>query len=45
METQNIMNLLSSSENEFPKFATKYGMLLTMKQLLIITRMKTQSNF
>ena len=30
METRNIVNLLDSSENEFSKFTTKNGTLLTV---------------
>ena len=36
METQKIANLLNSSENEYSKFTTKNGMLLTMKQKVLI---------
>ena len=32
METQKIVNLLNSSENEYSKFATKNGMSLTVKK-------------
>ena len=32
METQEIVNLLSSSKNEYSKFATKNGTLLTVNQ-------------
>ena len=37
METQKIVNLLNGSNNENSKFATKNGMLLTVKQKVIIT--------
>ena len=44
METQKIVNLLNSSDNENSKFATINGMLLTVNQKVIIhTKMK--SNF
>ena len=36
METEKIVNLRHDSKNEFPKFATKKCMLLTVKQLLIV---------
>ena len=36
METQNIVNVLNGSDNKTSKFATKNGMLLTMKQKVII---------
>ena len=36
METRNIVNLLDSSENEFSKFTTKNGTLLTVNQKVII---------
>ena len=39
METQNIANLLSSSENEYSKFATKNDMLLTGSQKVILHTM------
>ena len=32
METQNILNMLNSPENEYSKFATKNDTLLTVKQ-------------
>ena len=35
METQKIVNLLNHSNNENLKFATKYGILLTVKQKII----------
>ena len=44
METQKIVNLLNNSENEYSKFATKNGMLLTVNQEVII-HMKIQSKF
>ena len=36
METQKIVNLLNSSDNEYSKFATKNGKLLAVKQKIII---------
>ena len=39
METQKIVNLLTGSDNEKPKFATKNGMLLTVNQMVIIEKM------
>ena len=36
METQKIVNLLNSPENEYSKFATKNGTLLTVSQKVII---------
>ena len=36
METQKIVNLLNSSENQNSKFATKNGMLLAMSENVII---------
>ena len=36
METQKTVNLLNDSDNENSKFATKYGMLLTMNQKVMI---------
>ena len=44
METQKIVNLLNSSENEYSKFATKTFMLLIVNQKVII-HTKIQSNF
>ena len=44
METQKTVNLLASSENEYSKFATKNGTLLTAEQRVTI-HMKTQPNF
>ena len=44
METQKIVNLLKSSENEYSKFATKNGTLLTVNQKVFI-HMKIQSSF
>ena len=44
MEMQKIINLLNSTENEYSKFATKNGTLLTVNQKVII-HMKIQSNF
>ena len=42
METQKIVNLLNSSENEYSKFATKKtGKLLIVNQK-VITHMKIQ---
>ena len=38
MDTQKILNLLNSSENEYLKFATKNGTLLTMNRMAIIHR-------
>ena len=40
METQKIINLLNVSDKENLKFATKNGILLTMKQMVIIQKMK-----
>ena len=37
METQKIINLLNDSNNEESKFATKNGMLYTVKQLKVNT--------
>ena len=36
METQKIADLLSGSDNENSKFATKNGMLLIVNQMVII---------
>ena len=36
METQKIGNLLNGTDNEYAKFATKNGMLLTVTQKDII---------
>ena len=36
METQKIINLLNSPENEYLKFATKNGTLLTVNQQVVI---------
>ena len=36
METQTIVNSLNSYENEFLKFPTKKGTLLTVKQSVVI---------
>ena len=44
VETQKIVYLLNSSENEYSKFATKNGMLLTVNEKGFI-HMKIQSNF
>ena len=44
METQKIVNLLNDSNNENSKFATKNGMLLTVKQM-VITYPITKLNF
>ena len=44
METQKIVNLLNSSENEYSKFATKNSTLLTVKQRVTI-HTKIRSNF
>ena len=40
METQKIINLLNVSDKENLKFATKNGILLIMKQMVIIQKMK-----
>ena len=40
METQKVGNLLNGSENEYSKFATKNGILLTVIQMVIIQKMK-----
>ena len=39
METQKTVNLLTGSDNENSKFATKNGMLLTVNQMVIIEKM------
>ena len=39
MEAQKIVNLLSSSQNEYSKCATKNDMLLTVNQEVIIHTM------
>ena len=44
METQKIVNLLNGSDNENSKFDTKNGMLLTVRQKVII-HTTIQSNF
>ena len=44
MDTQKTVSLLNSSENEYPKFATKNGTLLTVKQRVTI-HTKILSNF
>ena len=44
METQKIVNLLKRSENEYSKFASKNGTLLTVKQMVTI-HTKIQSHF
>ena len=44
METQKIVNLLNNSENEYSKFMTKNGTLLTVNQKVVI-HMKIQSSF
>ena len=44
METQKIVNLLNGYDNEYAKFATKNGMLLTVNQKLFI-HMEMKSNF
>ena len=44
METQKIVNLLNDIDNKSSKFATKNGMLLTVRQKVII-HAKIQSNF
>ena len=44
METQKIINLLNSTENEYSKFASKNGTLLAVNQKVII-HMKIQSTF
>ena len=38
METQKIANSLNASDNEYSKFATKKGMLLTVMQKVIIQK-------
>ena len=43
METKNIVNLLNSSENEYSKFATKNGMLLTENQKVFVQKIIQQS--
>ena len=43
MGTQEVVNLLNSSENEYSKFATKNSMLLTVSQKVFI-HIKIQSN-
>ena len=40
METQKIVNLLNGSDNEYSKFATKNGILLTVSQIVTIQKMK-----
>ena len=40
MEKQNIVNLLNGSDNGNSKFATKNGILLTVRQMVIIQKMK-----
>ena len=40
METQKIVNLVSGSDNDSSKFATKNDILLTVKQNVIIQQMK-----
>ena len=42
METQNIVNSLNGSDNEYANFSTKNGMLLTVSQKVII-HTKTQN--
>ena len=44
MEAQKIVNLLNNPENEYSKFVTKNGSLLTVNQKVII-QMKIQSHF
>ena len=44
METQKVVNLLNSCENEFSKLATKNGAILTVNQRITINT-KIQSNF
>ena len=44
METQKVVNLLNSSENEFSRLATKNGTLLTVTQRITI-HTEIQSNF
>ena len=39
METQKIVNLLNSSDNENSKFATKNGISLTAKHQMLIQKM------
>ena len=36
METQKVVYVLSGSDNEYSKFATKNGMLLIVNQMVII---------
>ena len=36
METQKIVNLLDSPENEYSKFAAKNGTLLTVNQRVVV---------
>ena len=43
MKTQKIVNLLNGSDNENSKFATKNGMLLTVRQKVIV-HPKIESN-
>ena len=43
METQKTVNLLNGSENEYKKFATKNGMLLTVSQNVSIPTIIQQS--
>ena len=44
METQKVVNLLNGSDNEKSNFATTNGMLLILKQKIIM-HTKIQSNF
>ena len=44
METQEIVNLLNNSEDEYSKFTTKNDALLTVNQKVYI-HMKIQLNF
>ena len=44
METQKIINSLNSTENEYSKFATENGTLLTVNRKVII-HMKIRLNF
>ena len=44
METKKIINLLYDSSNEESKFATKNGLLQTVKQLKTNATQKTQLN-
>ena len=43
MERKKIINLLNNSENEYSKFATKNGMLLTENQKVFVQKIIQQS--